>query len=232
MIERRPFDRLGSGDHGWLNTRHHFSFADYRDPKRMDWGALRVWNDDEIAPQTGFPPHPHADMEIITYVRRGAITHQDSLGNKGRTKAGDVQVMSAGTGIRHSEYNLEDEPTAIFQIWIIPTRRGGDPGWDTRPFPNGEGAGHFVTLASGIDGDADALPIRANARVLGATLKAGQIAEYRLGANRRAYLVPAKGAVEVNGLRIEARDGAAIEDERVLTVTALDDAEIVLVDVS
>jgi quercetin 2,3-dioxygenase len=232
MIERRAFDRLGGGDHGWLNTRHHFSFADYRDPKRMDWGALRVWNDDEIAPQTGFPPHPHADMEIITYVRQGAITHQDSLGNKGRTKAGDVQVMSAGTGIRHSEYNLEDEPTAIFQIWIIPTRRGGDPGWDTRPFPKGEGAGHFVTLASGIDGDADALPIRANARVLGATLKAGQIAEYRLGANRRAYLVPAKGAVEVNGLRIEARDGAAIEDERVLTVTALDDAEIVLADVN
>ena len=232
MIERRAFDRLGGGDHGWLNTRHHFSFADYRDPKRMEWGALRVWNDDEIAPQTGFPPHPHADMEIITYVRQGAITHQDSLGNKGRTKAGDVQVMSAGTGIRHSEYNLEDEPTAIFQLWIIPTRRGGDPGWDTRPFPKGEGAGHFVTLASGIDGDADALPIRADARVLGATLKAGETAEYRLAPNRRAYLVPAKGAVEVNGVRIEARDGAAIENERVLTVTALDDAEIVLADVS
>ena len=232
MIERRPFDRLGGGDHGWLKTRHHFSFADYRDPTRMGWGALRVWNDDEIAPQTGFPPHPHADMEIITYVRQGAITHQDSLGNKGRTKAGDVQVMSAGTGIRHSEYNLEDEPTAIFQLWIIPTRRGGDPGWDTRPFPQGEGAGHFVTLASGIDGDADALPIRADARVLGATLKAGETAEYRLAPNRRAYLVPAKGAVEVNGVRIEARDGAAIENERVLTVTALDDAEIVLADVS
>ena len=232
MIERRAFDRLGGGDHGWLNTRHHFSFADYRDPRRMGWGALRVWNDDEIAPQTGFPPHPHADMEIITYVRQGAITHQDSLGNKGRTKAGDVQVMSAGTGIRHSEYNLEDEPTAIFQLWIIPTRRGGDPGWDTRPFPKGEGAGHFVTLASGIDGDADALPIRADARVLGATLKAGETAEYRLAPNRRAYLVPAKGAVEVNGVRIEARDGAAIENERVLTVTALDDAEIVLADVS
>ena len=232
MIERRAFDRLGGGDHGWLNTRHHFSFADYRDPKRMDWGALRVWNDDEIAPQTGFPAHPHADMEIITYVRQGAITHQDSLGNKGRTKAGDVQVMSAGTGIRHSEYNLEDEPTAIFQLWIIPTRRGGDPGWDTRPFPQGEGAGHFVTLASGIDGDADALPIRADARVLGATLKAGETAEYRLAPNRRAYLVPAKGAVEVNGVRIEARDGAAIENERVLTLAALEDAEIVLVDVS
>ena len=232
MIERRPFDRLGGGDHGWLNTRHHFSFADYRDTKRMEWGALRVWNDDEIAPQTGFPPHPHADMEIITYVRQGAITHQDSLGNKGRTKAGDVQVMSAGTGIRHSEYNLENEPTTIFQIWIIPTRRGGEPAWDTRPFPEGERAGHFVTLASGFDDDPDALPIRANARVIGATLKGREVAEYRLGANRRAYLVSAKGAIEVNGVRLEPRDGAAIEDERVLTVTALNDAEIVLVDVS
>jgi quercetin 2,3-dioxygenase len=231
MIERRSFDRLGGGDHGWLNTRHHFSFADYRDPQRMNWGALRVWNDDEIAPQTGFPPHPHADMEIITYVRQGAITHQDSLGNKGRTKAGDVQVMSAGTGIRHSEYNLESEPTTIFQIWIIPTEHGGKPSWDTRPFPKGDRTGHFVTLASGFDGDGDALPIRTRARVLGATLNAGETAEYRLAAGRRAYLVPAKGAVEVNGLRIDARDGAAIENERVLNVTALEDAEIVMVDV-
>ena len=232
MIERRPFDRLGGGDHGWLNTRHHFSFADYRDPQRMGWGALRVWNDDEIAPQTGFPPHPHADMEIITYVRHGAITHQDSLGNKGRTKAGDVQVMSAGTGIRHSEYNLETEPTAIFQLWIVPTSRGDQPGWDTRPFPKGDRSGHFVTLASGFDGDGDALPIRADARVLGATLKAGETAEYRLAEGRRGYLVPARGAVEVNGVRLDERDGAAIENERVVAVTGIDDAEIVMVDVS
>ena len=102
-IERRPFETLGHADHGWLNARHHFSFADYHDPDRMGWGAIRVWNDDEIAANTGFPPHPHRDMEIVTYVRKGAITHQDSLGNKGRTEAGDVQVMSAGTGIRHSE---------------------------------------------------------------------------------------------------------------------------------
>jgi len=232
MIERRPFDRLGGGDHGWLNTRHHFSFADYRDPQRMGWGALRVWNDDEIAPQTGFPPHPHADMEIITYVRHGAITHQDSLGNKGRTKAGDVQVMSAGTGIRHSEYNLETEPAAIFQLWIVPTSRGDKPGWDTRPFPKGDRSGHFVTLASGFDGDGDALPIRADARVLGATLKAGETAEYRLAEGRRGYLVPARGAVEVNGVRLDERDGAAIENERVVAVTGIDDAEIVMVDVS
>ena len=232
MIERRPFDRLGGGDHGWLNTRHHFSFADYRDPQRMGWGALRVWNDDEIAPQTGFPPHPHADMEIITYVRQGAITHQDSLGNKGRTEAGDVQVMSAGTGIRHSEHNSEPETTTLFQIWIQPSSRGRKPGWGTKPFPKQDRSGRFITLASGMDPDGDALPIRADARVLGATLKAGETAEYRLAEGRRAYLVSALGAVEVNGVPLAARDGAAIENERVLRVTAIEDAEIVLVDVT
>ena len=122
MIELRPFNRLGAADHGWLKAKHHFSFGSHYDPGNMGHGALRVWNDDEIAPNTGFPAHPHANMEIITYVREGAITHQDSLGNKGRTEAGDVQVMSAGSGIRHSEYNLEAKPTRIFQIWIEPRR--------------------------------------------------------------------------------------------------------------
>ncbi|MDR2710187.1 MAG: pirin family protein, partial [Burkholderiales bacterium] len=171
MIEHRPFNELGGANHGWLDTRHHFSFAEYHDPARMCWGALRVWNDDTIAPGTGFPLHPHADMEIVTYVREGAITHQDSLGNKGRTEAGDVQVMSAGTGIRHSEYNLEAGVTKIFQIWILPNRRGAPPAWDSRPFPKKDRSGQFVVLASGIEGDEGALPIRANARVLGATLK-------------------------------------------------------------
>lgn len=231
MIELRPFARLGGADHGWLNTRHHFSFAEYQDPQRMHWGALRVWNDDEIAPGTGFPPHPHADMEIITYVREGAITHQDSLGSKGRTAAGDVQVMSAGTGIRHSEYNLEPGPTKIFQIWIVPSRRDDAPAWGAREFPKSDHGGNFVALASGTGDDAEALPIRADARVLGATLKAGESAEYRLREGRHAYLVPARGAVEVNGVRVGARDGAAIADERVLSVSALEDAEIVLVDV-
>jgi redox-sensitive bicupin YhaK (pirin superfamily) len=230
MIELRPFDSLGGGHHGWLDTRHHFSFADYRDPARVHWGSLRVWNDDEIAPDTGFDPHPHQDMEIITYVREGAITHQDSLGNSGRTVAGDVQVMSAGTGIRHAEYNRETVPTRIFQIWIIPDRKGGAPSWDTRPFPKADRAGVFVTLASGLPGDAEALPIRASARVLGATLKAGQQTEYRLGAGRHAYLVPAAGSVEVNGVVAKAGDGLAIKDETVLHVSACEDAEIVLVD--
>jgi redox-sensitive bicupin YhaK (pirin superfamily) len=230
MIEVRPYANLGGAHIGWLDTKHHFSFADYQDPARLHWGALRVWNDDEIAPESGFPPHPHASMEIITYVREGTITHQDSLGNRGRTEAGDVQVMSAGTGIRHAEYNLEKEPTKIFQIWIIPRAQGGEPSWGAKPFPKADRAGRFVTLASGIEGDADALPIRADGRVLGATLMAGQIAEYRLGAGRKAYLVPAAGLVEVNGTRIAARDGAAIDREEVLRITALEDAEIVLVD--
>jgi redox-sensitive bicupin YhaK (pirin superfamily) len=230
MIERRPFNQLAAADHGWLKARHHFSFGGFTDPTRMGWGELRVWNDDEIAPNTGFPPHPHANMEIITYVREGAITHKDSLGNEGRTEAGDVQVMSAGSGIRHAEYNLEQRPTRIFQIWIMPTRRGGSPAWGSQPFPNGDRSGRFVTLASGFDDDTDALPIRADARVLGATLKAGESVDYALGAERPGYLVPASGAVEVNGRRIDARDGAAIKDAAVINITAVEDSELVLVD--
>ena len=230
MIERRPFNLLGGANHGWLNAKHHFSFADYYDPKRMGWGALRVWNDDTIAADSGFPPHPHADMEIITYVREGAITHEDNQGNRGRTEAGDVQVMSAGSGIRHSEYNLEPETTRIFQIWIIPNERGGKPAWGSKPFPKGDRSGRFVTLASGIAGDADALTIRTDARVVGANLKAGETAEYTLGDRRHAYLVPAKGKVEVNGVALDARDGAAIAEVPSIKVTAVEDAEVVLVD--
>jgi quercetin 2,3-dioxygenase len=230
MIERRPFNKLGGGDLGWLKTKHHFSFADYREPDRIHWGDLRVWNDDEIEPNTGFPPHPHANMEIITYVREGAITHKDSMGNEGRTEAGDVQVMSAGSGIRHSEYNLEPEMTKLFQIWILPTAEGGPPAWGSKPFPKGTRSGNFVTLASGFANDNEALPIRADARVLGATLRKGESSEYAIGAARHGYLVPATGRVEVNGVKIDARDGAAIKDVDVVKVTALEDSEIVLVD--
>jgi redox-sensitive bicupin YhaK (pirin superfamily) len=230
MIEKRPFAGLGGGDHGWLKAKHHFSFANYYDPKRMGWGAIRVWNDDEIAANSGFPPHPHSDMEIITYVRKGAITHKDSLGNEGRTEAGDVQVMSAGTGIRHAEYNLEPDTTTLFQIWIEPDSRGGAPSWGARPFPKSDRAGKFVTLASGLPEDTDALPIRTSARVAGATIKAGETTEYELGPDRHAYLVSAAGSVEVNGVRLDPRDGAAITGEASLKITALNDAEVVLVD--
>lgn len=234
MIERRPFNQLGGADHGWLNAKHHFSFAEYYDPNRMHWGNLRVWNDDAIAAGTGFPPHPHADMEIITYVREGAISHEDSLGNQGRTVAGDVQVMSAGSGIRHAEYNKEAETTRLFQIWIMPEQRGGEPSWGTQPFPKDNRAGRFVILASGIAADladGQVLPIRTDARVAGATLKAGETLEYRFDdAERYGYLVPAQGAVEVNGVQLAERDGAAIYGETLIRITAHSDAELVLVD--
>jgi quercetin 2,3-dioxygenase len=230
MIEKRAFDTLGRFRNDWLNARHHFSFSNYRDPARMNWGAIRVWNDDEIAPQTGFDPHGHSDMEIITYVREGAITHKDSLGNVGRTEAGDVQVMSAGSGIQHAEYNLENETTTLYQIWIVPDRRGGAPSWGAAKFPKEGRAGQFVTLASGVPGDEGALPIRQNARVLGATLGPGETVTYELGAGRHAYLAAAKGSVSVNGVALAERDAAAIKDEAILTVTASADAEVVLVD--
>ncbi|GAA4041212.1 pirin family protein [Parerythrobacter jejuensis] len=236
MIEHRPFKTLGSANHGWLDAHHHFSFASYHDPERVNWGSLRVWNDDTIQAGTGFPTHPHNDMEIITYVRKGAITHRDSMGNEGRTEAGDVQVMSAGSGIRHSEYNREDEDTQIFQIWIIPEERGGEPAWGARPFPKGDRAGAFVPLASGAandgaSGDDGALPIRTDARVLGATVKAGESITYTTrDASRHLYLVPATGKVQIEDVEAEARDGVAITHLESVTITALEDSELVLVD--
>lgn len=231
MIDIRPRADLGGAQHGWLDTRHHFSFADYHDPARMHWGHLRVWNDDSIAPHSGFPTHAHRDMEIITYVRKGAITHEDSLGNRGRTEAGDVQVMSAGSGIAHSEYNLEDETTELFQIWIYPDQSGLPPSWGTRPFPAGERAGRFITLASGMAEDGDALPIRADARLAAATLSAGQVAEYEIAPDRKVYLVAASGRIEIDGQSANAGDGVAVRDEARLRITALEDSEVVLVDV-
>jgi len=230
MIELRPFGGIGHANHGWLDASHHFSFADYHDRARMNWGNLRVWNDDTIAPQSGFPAHPHRDMEIITYVRTGAITHRDSLGNQGRTAAGDVQVMSAGTGITHAEYNVEDEATTLFQIWIQPTRQGEAPGWGAREFPKGDRSGQLVVLASGYADDADALPIRTTARLVAGTLRAGETVDYVLGAERKGYLVPATGRVRVNGVEADARDGVAIADEDTISITAIEDAEVVLVD--
>jgi redox-sensitive bicupin YhaK (pirin superfamily) len=227
-IDVRPFTSLGAANHGWLDAHHHFSFGGYRNPARMGWGNILVWNDDVIAPNTGFPPHPHSDMEIITYVRTGAITHEDSMGNKGRTGAGDVQVMSAASGVRHAEYNVEDVPTTLFQIWIEPTRRGGEPSWGAKPFPKGDRTGKWSILASGFD-DADALPIRTDARVMGATLGAGETLTYEVGAGRHAYLVPATGKIDIDGVPANARDGVALGGGN-YTIHAIADAEIVLVD--
>jgi hypothetical protein len=228
MIDIRKFDSLGHADHGWLNARHHFSFANYYDPNRMGWGRIRVWNDDKIAAKSGFPPHPHRDMEIITYVRTGAITHQDSMGNKGRTAAGDVQVMSAGTGVTHAEYNLEEEDTTLFQIWIETDKPNAQPSWGARPFPKESREGQFQLLASG-NGDDGVLHINSDARILGATLKAGETLEYKADPSRHLYLVPS-AKVDVNGTQAETRDGVAITGESVVTVKAEEDAELVLVD--
>lgn len=230
MIEVRPFAGLGHADHGWLNASHHFSFASYHDPDRMGWGGIRVWNDDTIAAKSGFPPHPHSDMEIVTFVRTGAITHQDSLGNKGRTGAGDVQVMSAGTGITHAEYNLEDEATTLFQIWILTDEPGASPSWGQREFPRGERAGKWEIVASGAPEPDGALHIRADAKVAAATVSAGQTIAYPADPARFQYLVAPVGRVRVNGVEAQPRDGVAITGETEIVVEALDDAEVVLVD--
>ncbi len=231
MIDVRPLDSLGGADHGWLNAKHHFSFADYHDPARMGWGPLRVWNDDRIQGGTGFPPHGHRDMEIITYVRKGAVTHRDHLNNEGRTVAGDVQVMSAGTGIQHEEWNLEKDDTTLFQIWIEPREKGIRPRWEAATFPKSDRKNQLVQLASGKpDAPAEALYIAQDASILGATLDDGQEVTLDLAPGRLAYLVPAKGSVTVNGVVVPERAGAAIKGEERLVIRAAGDAEILLAD--
>jgi redox-sensitive bicupin YhaK (pirin superfamily) len=229
MIERRPFATLGTADHGWLSARFHFSFADYADPARMGWGVLRVWNNDRIAPGSGFPPHGHRDMEIVTYVLRGAVTHEDHLGNRGRTEAGQIQVMSAGTGIMHAEYNREPGETELFQIWLLPNRLRVAPRWETIAFPADARAGRLVPLASGRSGHAGALPLHTDGVLYAGTLPKARSLRMTL-ATRRAYLVPARGAITVNGVAAQARDGVAIDDESEVVLSATEDAEIVMVE--
>lgn len=232
MINVTHFEDLGAFANDWLDAHYHFSFAGYHDPKKMGLGPLRVWNDDTIKPHSGFDPHGHRDMEIITYVRTGAISHEDSLGNSGRTEAGDVQVMHAGTGIRHAEMNQENEATTLFQIWIMPDKDGYAPGWDARKFPKEPVTGRLPALASGRDAHPDAMRIHQNASVHGGRVNAGETAHHQLGAGRAAYVVVGEGAVEVNGTFVDTRAGATITDEKNLEITALEDAEIVLVDVA
>src|SRR6202162_3570589 len=215
----RPAATLDGGDFGWLKARHHFVVTPEGNPANGPLGSLLVWNDDEIAPGRGFDMHRHADMEIISYVRQGAVTHRDSMGNVGLTRAGDVQAISAGTGIRHSEYNLSHETLQLFQIWLSPRQPGGEPHWEARRFPKADSANQWVILASGFRDDVDVLPIRADARVLGATLLAG---------SRYAYLPPAQGVVRVSGQRLEVGDGIAASDEPTVIVHAEVDAQIVM----
>jgi quercetin 2,3-dioxygenase len=230
MLQVRSKETLDGGDHGWLKASHHFAVSASGNRANGPLGALVVWNDDEIAPGTGFGRHPHAEMEIITYVRKGVVTHEDSAGNIGRTAAGDVQVMSAGSGISHSERNLSEAPLTLFQIWLLPRERGGEPRWASRSFPKADRAGRLITLASGDPKDAEALPIRADARVLGATVLAGTTVTHTPARFRHSYLAPAHGVVVVNGQRVAAGDGIAAIDEAELTITAEEDAEFILVD--
>jgi redox-sensitive bicupin YhaK (pirin superfamily) len=231
MIECRHFDELPGEDLGWLKSRRHFSAAAQDSPTRSGLGCMRVWNDEEIAPNAGFALQVHANIEIIIFVREGAVTHRDNLGNEGRIEAGNIQVVSAGSGIRHAEYNLEQASARIFQLWITPAASGGSPAWGVQPCPPAERSGCFVAIASGFDSDPDALPIRARARVLNAKLKVGESIDYMLRAPRLAYLVPSTGTVDVNGVRIHARDGAAITQVDIVTVTAIEDADVIMVDV-
>jgi redox-sensitive bicupin YhaK (pirin superfamily) len=230
MIERRPFDELQREDLGWRKARRHFPLAGLDDPAPNGWGCMRAWNDEEIAPNAGFAMQTHANIEIVTFVREGAITHRDNLGNERRIEAGNVQVVSAGTGIKLAEYNLEHTPAQIFQIWIVPAASGGSPAWATQPCAAPEGSGCFVVLASGNESDHDALPIRACARVLNAKLKVGQSVQYKLAEPRLAYLVSSSGTIEVNGVRIHARDGMNIKDVAMVRIAAIEDADVVMVD--
>ena len=227
MITHHKHDDLGGANHGWLNARHHFSFASYRDPAKMSFGELLVINDDVIQPHTGFDTHPHADMEIITYVRRGAISHRDNRGNSGRTTAGNIQVMSAGTGISHSEYNHEDEETNIFQIWIMPRSRGIEPSWDTAEFPKTPARDRLPLLVSG-DGSAP-LSIHQDARIYAGTLAAGTSLTHQI--EGQAYLLVSEGEVTIDGHVAKRGDGLAISGQGSIDLGAAADSEILVIEV-
>jgi quercetin 2,3-dioxygenase len=228
MLQRKSFDDISGLDAGWLKAKHHFALGPYGNPAHKAVGNLIVLNDDEIAPHTGFGLHHHENIEIVSYLREGTVTHRDDKGNLGKTHAGDVQVMSAGTGIRHSEQNEEDVPIRLFQIWLKPSAAGGIPRWGNKPFPKADRAGVFVPLASGRNAEG-ALPIRTDAEVYGALLPAGAKTSYSFCKGDAGYLVPATGEVEVGGVEVHAREGLVIENEEMIAIKALTDSELVLV---
>jgi len=232
MLAHRRWHALDQANLGWLRAKYHFQVSADGNPAHRALGSLIVWNDDEIAVGAGFPMHAHRDVEIITYVRQGAIEHRDTLGSVGTIQAGEIQVMSAGTGIRHSEFNKGEVPLKVYQIWLLPREAGGEPRWDTRPFPKSDRSGRFAVLASGFAEDHEALPIRADARLLGATLKAGDSARHLLDPSRGAYLVVASGRIEVDGEPMGPLDGAAITNAAAVEVMALENSELVMVETS
>lgn len=231
MFTLYPYDTLGQADHGWLKARHHFSFARYWNPARTEFGTLRVINDDRVAAGKGFATHPHDNMEIITYVRQGAITHKDSMGNVGRTNAGDVQVMSAGTGVQHSEFNLESEDTTLYQIWIEPNEHNVAPRWKAKVFPKTPVTERLYVLVSGQPHHAgkDALFIHQDAAIYGGRLTAGTTIEQPI--KHQAYVLASLGEFTINGNRMQQGDGAEITKEKILTIKALSDCELLIIDV-
>jgi redox-sensitive bicupin YhaK (pirin superfamily) len=228
MLQHKQLSEISGADAGWLKAKHHFAIGPYGNPAHKPIGNLIVLNDDEIAPHTGFGLNHHADVEIVSYIREGAVTHRDDQGNSGKTYAGDVQVMSAATGIRHSEQNEADTPIRLFQVWLKPSQPGGKPQWGNKPFPKAGRAGVFVPLASGRSAPG-ALPIRTDSEVSGAMLNAGSETTYSFQPGDAAYLVLATGEIEVNGQRIEAREGLVIREESAITIKALADSEVLLI---
>lgn len=227
MIKVYPYHSLGSADHGWLKTHYHFSFADYYNPNRMGFGNLRVINDDIIQAGTGFSTHPHRDMEIITYVTQGAITHKDSQGNEGRTEAGDVQIMTAGTGIFHSEHNHEPIETKLFQIWIKPKFNNLEPSWKTHQFPRTKSTNKLSLLVSG-DGLAP-LTINQNARIYAGNLSRNELINHQLQTN--AYLVVVEGTLSVDDIKLNKGDGAEITETSIITLQSKTDSKILLIEI-
>ena len=232
MITLRPANERGGGDHGWLNTRHTFSFSDYYDPRHMGFRDLRVINEDRVAPGRGFGAHAHRDMEILSYVVSGGLEHKDSMGNGEVIRPHEWQRMSAGTGVRHSEANASpSEPVHFYQIWILPEAEGIPPGYEQRLFAPEDKTGRLRLVASR-DGREGSLKIHQDVSVYNAILGSGDAVEYRLGAGRHAWLQVIKGAVGLNGNRLSAGDGAAISEESALTIQASDDSEVVLFDLA
>lgn len=230
MLTLRKSDERGHVDHGWLDARHTFSFASYRDPHHMNFRSLRVMNEDVVAPEKGFGTHAHKDMEIVTYVLEGALEHRDSMGNGEVLRPGEFQRMSAGTGITHSEFNPSaTESTHLYQIWLLPERTGIEPSYEQKMFAADERHNRLRLVASR-DANEGSLLIHQDARIYLSTLDRGHLVRHDLLPQRHAWLQVLRGSVSLNGSKLQTSDGASLSNETVLTIEANDDAEIMLFD--
>lgn len=232
MIRIRKSHERGHADHGWLDTHHTFSFNTYRDPAHVHFRALRVMNEDRIAPGAGFGTHPHQDMEIVTYVLAGSLEHKDSMGNGEVLRPGEFQRMSAGTGITHSEFNPSaDEPVHLYQIWLFPERKGGEPSYEQKRFPLEERTNRLRMVASPT-AEQGSLRIRQDARIYLATLTAGTQIDFPIPAGRHTWLQVLRGNLRLDELPLAIGDGAAASDEPALAIHADDETEIMLFDLA